>query len=71
MLIVKYSFCYFNRCIVSLLEENDHFAILAELFGKSLTYNFEPAQIEEIVINLTIILTLNKIFFLIFYDYYC
>lgn len=71
MLIVKYSYCYFRRCILSLLEENDRFAILAELFGKTLTYNFKPAQIEEVVINFTIILTLNKLYFLIIYDYYC
>ena len=70
MNIVKCSFNYFDRCILSLFEENDYFANTAELLGKCLARNFNKKEIEEILINISILITLNKLFFLILYDYY-
>ena len=70
MSIVKYSFYYFDRCILSLLEENSHFANIADLLGKSLTYKFNQKEVEEIIINISMLIILNKLLFLILYNYY-
>ena len=70
MSIVKYSFFCFNRCVVSLYEKNNHYPTFAELFSKLLTYNSSEKLIEEITINIIIVLILNKLLFLMVYDYY-
>ena len=70
MSIVKYSFFCFNRCVVSLYETNNHYPTFAELFSKLLTYNSSEKLIEEITINIILVLILNKLLFLMVYDYY-
>jgi len=70
MIIIRYLYFLFGRCIVTLWEYNDHFSCIAELFSKSLTNNLEDKKSEEILINVGILILLNKLLFLTFYNYY-
>jgi hypothetical protein len=70
MCIVKYSFFCFKRCVVSIYEENKYYPTLTELFSKTITRNSTEQKIEEISINIIIVLILNKLLFLMIYNYF-
>jgi len=71
IIIIKLLYIYFGRCILTIYEYNDHFSPLVELFSKTLTTtNLNHNVVEEILINIGLLVTLNKLVFLIFYNYY-
>lgn len=70
MSIIKYFYYFFGRCVVTLYEENNSFSTMAELFSNTLTKNLAEKKTEEILINIGVLMILNKLFVLIFYNYY-
>ena len=71
MSIIKYLYYFFGRCVLTLYEYNDYFSSMAELFSKTLTNNNLGDKItEEVLINVGILMILNKLIILIIYNYY-
>ena len=71
MSIIKYLYFFFGRCVLTLYEYNKYFSSMAELFSKTLTSNNLGDKItEEVLINVGILMILNKLVLVIFYDYY-
>ena len=57
---IKFSYYYFGRCILTLLEDNKY-ASIATLFSNSLTKNINDKIGEEIIINIGLLIILNKL----------
>jgi flagellar biosynthesis protein FlhB len=70
MSIIKFFYYFFGRCVVTLYEQNNHFSTMAELFSNTLTTNLAEKKTEEILINVGVLIILNKLLVLIFYNYY-
>lgn len=70
MIIIRFLYFVFGRCIVTLWEYNDHFSCIAELYSKILTPDLDDKKSEEIIINIGILILLNKLLFLTLYNYY-
>lgn len=70
MNVVKILYSCLGRCILTLYEYNDYFPAVVELFSKTLTTNLPDKQSEEIVINIGLLIILNKLVFLLIYNYY-
>jgi hypothetical protein len=61
----------YNRCILTILEDNDYYPNVATLFIKTLTKaNIPIHEIENILINIAILILANKIFVLLLMSYY-
>ena len=58
---IKFSYYYFGRCILTLLEDNNKYASIAKLFSNSLTKNINDKIGEEIIINIGLLIILNKL----------
>jgi len=68
---VKFAFYIFGRCILTLYEYNHHFAPIVKLLSHTLSNNINSDKTgEEILINIGILIILNKLFFLTLYKYY-
>lgn len=63
--IIKCSFFFFDRCILSVLEENKEFPFCSISTFALLNNNLTERDNEEIIINFGLIMVLNKIFFLL------
>uniref|UniRef100_A0A6C0JWG2 TLC domain-containing protein n=1 Tax=viral metagenome TaxID=1070528 RepID=A0A6C0JWG2_9ZZZZ len=70
MLLVKISFSVFGRCILTLYEYNSYFATTSKLLTNTLTHDINDKTGEEILINIGLLIILNKLLFLTFYKYY-
>lgn len=70
LILVKVSYSIFGRCILTLYEYNSLFAPTAQLLSYTLTNNIDDKTGEEILINIGILILLNKMLFLIVYKYY-
>jgi hypothetical protein len=70
MNIIKILYFCIGRCVLTLYEYNNYFSPVAELFSKTLTTNLPDKQSEEIVINVGLLIILNKLLFLSIYNYY-
>ena len=78
MCVIKYAFYFFDRCMLSLLENNDTFSIMSFFLVNntpSCTLDSQCCKIterefEEILINFGILMILNKIFILLSVKYY-
>ena len=56
----------YNRCILTIVEDNDYYPNVATLFIKTLTKADIPIhEIENILINISILILANKIFVLL------
>lgn len=61
----------YNRCILTIVEDNDYYPNVATLFIKTLTKAEIPIhEIESILINMGILIIANKIFILLLLSYY-
>ena len=73
-ILIKYTkilYNTYNRCILTILEDNDYFPNVATLFIKTLTKADIPIhEIENILINMAILILANKIFVLTLMSYY-
>lgn len=70
MSLIKFSFYIFGRCVLTLYEYNQQFAPVAKLLSNTLTNNINDKKSEEILINIGLLILLNKLFFLIIYKYF-
>lgn len=70
MSLVKFAFYIFGRCVLTLYEYNNHFAPIVKLMSNTLTDNINDKNGEEILINIGILIILNKLFVLMLYKYY-
>ena len=67
---IKFSYYYFGRCILTLIEYNNHYASIATLFSNSLTKGIDNKIGEEIIINIGVLIALNKLLFLFLIEHY-
>jgi hypothetical protein len=70
MSIIKILYCLFGRCILTLYEYNEYFAPLAKMMSNTLSPNLEDKISEEIMINIGLLIILNKLLVLFFLNYY-
>lgn len=70
MNVLKILYCIFGRCVLTLYEYNEHFASLSQLTAETLSRELTHEQTEEIVINIAMLIVLNKLLFLTTYNYY-
>ena len=68
--IIKCSFFFFDRCVLSILEENKAFPFLSISTFAVLNDNLTERDTEEIIINFGLLMVLNKIFFLLLFPYF-
>lgn len=68
--IIKFSYYYFGRCILTLIEDNNYYASIVTLFSNSLTKDIHDKIGEEIIINIGLLISLNKLLFLFLIEYY-
>ena len=66
MVYIKLLFNMYERCILTILEENERYSETATLFIKTLTnYPIPIKEREILLINLAILLIMNKIIVLL------
>ena len=70
MSIIKYLYYFFGRCVLTLYEYNNHFSTLSQLFSNTLTHELDDKRAEEVIINIGILMILNKLLVLLIYNYY-
>ena len=71
MILIKFSYYLFNRCIVSYLEDGNIYANAPQLFGYTITKkNMKDSIYEEITINFALILLGNKLLVMLLLKYY-
>ena len=71
MLIIKFSYYLFKRCIMTYLEDGKEYASAAQLFGFTISHkNMSDKFYEELIINFAVILLVNKLLLMIIIKYY-
>lgn len=70
MTIIKFAYWFFGRCILTLYEYNNYFPSMCEIISNILTCNLDDKRCEEIVINIGLLIILNKLLVLLFFKYY-
>jgi hypothetical protein len=70
MFIIKYFYYFFGRCILTLYEYNNYFPTIAEVFSSTLTNKLPDKKSEEVIINIGVLMILNKLLVLLIYNYY-
>lgn len=71
MILIKFSYYLFNRCIVTHLEDGKMYATAAQLFGYTITKNgMRQGVYEEIIINFALLLLMNKLLLMLLIKYY-
>tara|TARA_B110000285_G_C15137457_1_gene628071 strand:- start:3860 stop:4150 length:291 start_codon:yes stop_codon:yes gene_type:complete len=71
MMIIKYSYYLFNRCIMTYLEDGKTYASAAQLFGYTITSKkLLDETYEEIIINFALILIITKLMVLLLIGHY-
>ena len=70
MSFIKFLYFYVGRCILTLYEYNDHFSTVSELLSNTLTTFLDDKRTEEVLINVGLLIILNKLLFLTIYKYY-
>jgi hypothetical protein len=71
MALVKISYLFFGRCFLTLYEDNEHFANAPTLLTRTITnLELKDIHVENILINLGLLVILNKILILLVINYY-
>lgn len=71
MMLIKFSYFLFKRCILTYLEDGKIYASAAQLFGYTVTKKDMTDDVyEEIVINFALIILINKLLLMLFIKYY-
>ena len=71
MMLIKFSYYLFKRCIVTHLEDGKMYASAAQLFGYTITKNdMRQGVYEEIIINFALILLINKLLLMLLVKHY-
>jgi hypothetical protein len=71
IVFIKYSHYYFDICILTPLEMNDHYPVITEV-GRTMftSLNMNLKKVEELLINFVLFLICIKVLFLILIKYY-
>jgi len=70
LILVKLLYIKFNRCLLTLIEENTYFATVISLTAKTIiSIDLNDKYSEELVINIALLLIINKILLLIFLNH--
>lgn len=70
MSIIKILYCLFGRCVLTLYEYNEYFSPISQLLSNTLTYKLDDKRTEEILINIGLLIALNKLLIIFFLKYY-
>lgn len=70
MFIIRYFYYFFGRCVLTLYEYNKYFPTIAQLFSNTLTHKLTDKKSEEVIINIGVLIILNKLLVLLIYNYY-
>ena len=71
MMLVKFSYYLFERCIVTYLEDGKMYASASQIFGYTITKkDMKQGLYEEIIINFALILLVNKLLLMLILKYY-
>jgi hypothetical protein len=68
--LIKIAYWFFGRCILTLYENNNFFPSMCEIISNVLTQDLDDKRCEEIVINIGLLIILNKLLVLIFFKYF-
>jgi len=69
-LTTKISYTIYGRCIITKYEENKYFHPLFSYLSEPLLYGLTNKRREEIIINIALLFTINKLLILIILKYY-
>jgi len=67
---IKFAYYFFGRCILTIYEYNPYFAPVSKLLSYTLTDGITDKKGEEILINSGLLIIMNKLLFLFFYNAY-
>jgi hypothetical protein len=71
MILIKFSYYLFKRCIVTYLEDGKVYASAAQLFGYTISKkNMNDGVYEELIINFALIILINKLLLMLLVKYY-
>ena len=71
MMLVKFSYYLFERCIVTYLEDGKMYPSASQIFGYTITKkDMKQGLYEEIIINFALILLVNKLLLMLILKYY-
>lgn len=71
MILIKFSYYLFKRCIVTYLEDGKVYASAAQLFGYTVSKkNMNDGVYEELIINFALIILTNKLLLMLLVKYY-
>jgi hypothetical protein len=74
ILMILTKLCYWmcgQRCVLSIYEKNEYFATTAQVLSKTITnVKLHESDMELILINMIILIILNKLFWLTMLSYY-
>jgi len=70
MSIIKISYFIFGRCVLTFYEYNDHFSSLSQLLSNTLTTKLDHKRTEEVLINIGLLIILNKLLVIFLLKYY-
>tara|TARA_X000000368_G_C23018976_1_gene707092 strand:- start:1424 stop:1816 length:393 start_codon:yes stop_codon:yes gene_type:complete len=71
MILIKFSYYLFKRCILTHLEDGKIYASAAQLFGYTVTKkDLREGVYEELIINFALILLINKLLLMLLIKHY-
>ena len=70
MSVIKMLYCFFGRCVLTLYEYNEYFSPITQLLSNTLTYELDDKRTEEVLINIGLLIALNKLLIILFFKYY-
>lgn len=71
MIIIKFNYYLFDRCVLTYLEDGKIYASAAQLFGYTvINKKLNDGDYEEILINIALILLINKLLIMLIIQYY-
>jgi hypothetical protein len=65
---IRFSYYLCDRCILTLAEENEHYPNLVRTFSSLLTKELDDKIAEEIMINIGLLIVMNKLFLLMLFQ---
>ena len=71
MILTRLCYWMYGGCLLTTYEKNDYFSTTPQLFSKIITnVELKETEIELLLINVGMLIILNKIFWLILLSYY-
>ena len=70
MSVIKMLYCFFGICVLTLYEYNEYLSPITQLLSNTLTYELDDKRTEEVLINIGLLIALNKLLIILFFKYY-